>query len=140
MPTLEDLNVGGSGPKIPWAKLQDKGDFVKGVIVDIDLKRPVWNPKAKLPMFWVDGKPTPHDRDDAKKAGLKPVTQIVFVLETSQGQQQVGFNSKLEREALRAAVEAAGGEFNVGDTLGKKHIGKVENSYNYEVKLIPAGD
>lgn len=142
MPTLDDL-FGGSGEKRPKvANLKTEGEFVKGVVADIQVDAPVfeWDQFTNRPglqKFWVDGKPKGVAKDEAQRAGLNPVHQIMITLETNDGLVRVPVNSKDEREKFKAAV-AEHGSIDIGDVLGKKLIKRVGNIKEHEFKLVKA--
>jgi len=141
MPTLDEL-LGGSGEKRPKViNLKNVGEFVKGVITQIDTDAPVFewdqsNNRPGLQKFWVDGKPKGVAKDEAERAGLNPVHQIMVTVETNDGLVRIPFNSKDEREKFKQAIIDAGGSIDVGDTLGKKLIERTGNIKTHEVKLI----
>lgn len=152
MATLNDLFGGGgnSGPKVANPKNVD--DFVKGEIVKIDPRGIVqeWDAANKRPglqKFWVDGKPKGVSNDEAQRAGLNPVYQLelhVRVTASNIESAPVGevarivIGSKDERERFKEAVEAAGGNIDVGDTVGKKLIRRDGNMKFHEIKVITA--
>lgn len=144
MPTLDEL-MGGKGEKRPQvANLKTVGDFVKGVITQIDTDAPVfeWDNEKQRPgytKYWVDGKPKGVPEDEAQRAGLNPVHQIMVTVETNDGLRRIPVNSKDEREGFRAAVNEAGGSIDVGDVLGKKLIAREGNRKTHEFKLIKQG-
>lgn len=151
MPTLNDLL--GGGTKYPHTvNLKNAGDFIKGVITKIDPAAPVmeWdaaNNKPGLQKFWVDGKPKGVPADEAERAGLNPVHQIMIYLTDFVGQGswlekadaaigvRVPVNSKDEREAFKAAVEAADGTIDVGDIFGKKLDSRDGNKKTHSMKV-----
>lgn len=141
MPTLDEL-LGGSGEKRPKVvNLKNVGEFVKGVITQIDTDAPVFewdqsNNRPGLQKFWVDGKPKGVAKDEAERAGLNPVHQIMVTVETNDGLVRIPFNSKDEREKFKQAVIDAGGSIDIGDTLGKKLTERQGNIKTHEVKLI----
>lgn len=142
MPTLDDLF--GSGEKrAKVANLKTVGEFVKGVVKKIDTDAPVfeWDQSSNRPglqKFWVDGKPKGVPKDEAERAGLNPVHQIMITVETNDGEVRVPFNSKDEREKFKQAVIDNDGSIEVGDVLGKKLIERNGNIKVHEVKLIRA--
>lgn len=144
MPTLEEL-MGGSGEKRPKvANLKVVGEFVKGVITDIQTDAPVFgwdssNNRIGFQKFWVDGKPKGVAKDEAERAGLNPVHQIMITVETNDGLQRIPINSKDERDGFKQAVINAGGSIDVGDILGKKLIAREGNRKTHEIKLIKQG-
>jgi len=141
VPTLDDL-FGGSGEKRPKViNLKTEGEFVKGVITDIQVDAPVFewdqsNNRPGLQKFWVDGKPKGVAKDEAERAGLNPVHQIMITLETNDGLVRVPVNSRDEREKFKAAV-AEHGSIDVGDILGKRLVKRVGNIKEHEFKLTP---
>lgn len=141
MATLGDL-FGGGGEKRPKvANLKTEGEFVKGVITAIDTDAPVFewdtaNNKTGFQKFWVDGKPKGVAKDEAERAGLNPVHQIMITIETADGQLRVPFNTKDEREKLKEAIVANDGSIDVGDILGKKLVKREGNIKTHEVKLV----
>lgn len=142
MPTLDDL-FGNSGEKKPKViNLKVEGEFIKGVITDIDPAAPTFewdqtNNRVGLQKFWVDGKPKGVAKDEAERAGLNPVNQIMITLETNDGLIRVPVSSKDEREKFKAAV-AEHGSIDVGDILGKKLVKRVGNNKEHEFKLTKA--
>lgn len=144
MPTLNEL-LGGSGEKRPQvANLKTVGEFVKGVITEISTDAPVFewdqtNNRPGFQKFWVDGKPKGVAKDEAERAGLNPVHQIMITVETNDGLRRIPINSKDEREAFKQAVIDAGGSIDVGDILGKKLIKREGNIKTHEIKLVKQG-
>jgi len=142
VPTLDDL-FGNSGEKKPKViNLKVEGEFIKGVITDIDPAAPTFewdqtNNRVGLQKFWVDGKPKGVAKDEAERAGLNPVNQIMITLETNDGLIRVPVSSKDEREKFKAAV-AEHGSIDVGDILGKKLVKRVGNNKEHEFKLTKA--
>ena len=142
MPTLDELFGFGGEKKPKVVNLKNEGEFVKGVVVDIDPSAPVFewdltNNRPGLQKFWVDGKPKGVAKDEAERAGLNPVHQIMITLETNDGLVRVPVNSKDEREKFKAAV-AEHGSIDPGDILGKKLIKRVGNIKEHEFKLVKA--
>lgn len=150
MPTLEDLMGGGQnfGPRV--VNLKNVGDFVKGVITDINPKGltyewDVAKGKPGLQKFWVDGKPKGVPADEAERAGLNPVYQLEITLQPYVGQGEwlakagdavrVPINSKDEREAFKAAVVEADGSIDVGDTFGKRLDKRDGNKKEHSMKV-----
>lgn len=143
MPTLDELFGFGGEKKPKVVNLKNEGEFVKGVVVDIDPTAPVFewdqsNNRPGLQKFWVDGKPKGVAKDEAERAGLNPVHQIMITLETNDGLVRVPVNSKDEREKFKAAV-AEHGSIDPGDILGKKLIKRVGNIKEHEFKLVKQG-
>lgn len=144
MPNLNDLGLGGGGPKIQVVNLKNVGDDVVGVITEIDTEAPVFewdvaNKKVGFQKYWVDGKPKGVPQQEAKAAGLQQVNQIMITVSKADGTLvRIPFNSKDEREALKTAIEEAGGEINIGDTIGKRLIAREGNIKTHAVKVIPA--
>lgn len=143
MPTLDELFGFGGEKKPKVVNLKNEGEFVKGVITDIDPTAPVFewdqsNNRPGLQKFWVDGKPKGVAKDEAERAGLNPVHQIMITLETNDGLVRVPVNSKDEREKFKAAV-AEHGSIEPGDILGKKLIKRVGNIKEHEFKLVKQG-
>ena len=142
MATLNDLFGGGSGAKV--ANLKVVGEAVTGVITEIDTEAPVFewdsvNNRVGFQKFWVDSKPKGVAAQEAKAAGLKPVHQIMLTATKEDGTEvRIPFNSKDEREGLKAAVQEAGGEINVGDTIGKKLVKREGNIKTHVIKLVKA--
>lgn len=145
MANLNDL-FGGGGNKIKVANLKVVGEAVVGVIQEdgIDTKAPVFewdnvNKRPGMQKFWVDGKPKGVAKDEAARAGLNPVYQIMVTVLQADGELiRIPFNSKDERESLKTAIEEAGGEINAGDTLGKRLIEREGNIKTHATKLVPA--
>jgi hypothetical protein len=142
MPTLDDLFGNGGEKKPKVMNLKAEGEFVKGVITEIDTTAPTfeWDNQKNGPgqqKFWVDGKPKGVAKDEAERAGLQPVHQIMVTLETNDGLVRVAVSSKDEREKFKAAV-AEHGSIDVGDILGKKLVKRVGNNKEHEFKLIKA--
>lgn len=138
MPTLEELLGGTKRPQV--ANLKEVGEFVKGVITEIDTEAPVfeWDNANRRPgyqKFWVDGKPKGVAEQEAKQAGLNPVHQIMITVQTNDGLKRIPVNSKDEREGFKAAVSEAGGSIDVGDIIGKKLIAREGNIKTHEFKL-----
>ena len=143
MPTLDDLFGNGGEKKPKVINLKAEGEFIKGVITDIDPAAPTFewdqaNNRSGLQKFWVDGKPKGVAKDEAERAGLNPVNQIMITLETNDGLVRVPVSSKDEREKFKAAV-AEHGSIDVGDILGKKLVKRVGNNKEHEFKLVKAG-
>src|SRR6185369_10776490 len=143
MATLNDL-FGGSGEKRPpVANLKVEGEFVKGVITDISTDAPVFewdqaNNKPGFQKFWVDGKPKGVAKDEAERAGLNPVHQIMITVETNDGLKRIPINSKQEREEFKRAVTEAGGSIDNGDVFGKKLDKRVGNIKEHSMKVTKA--
>lgn len=142
MPTLDDL-FGNGEKRAKVINLKTEGEFVKGVIKAIDTTAPVfeWDQTSNRPglqKFWVDGKPKGVPKDEAERAGLNPVHQIMITIETNDGEVRVPFASKDEREKFKQAVIDNGGSIDVGDILGKKLVKRVGNIKEHEVKVISA--
>lgn len=142
MATLDDL-FGSSEKRAKVANLKAEGEFVKGVIKQIVTDAPVFewdttNNKVGFQKFWVDGKPKGVPKDEAERAQLNPVHQIMVTIETNDGELRVPFNSKDEREKFKQAVIDNGGSVDVGDILGKKLVKRVGNIKEHEVKLVKA--
>jgi hypothetical protein len=152
MPTLDDLfGSKNYGPKT--VNLKQVGDFVKGVVTEIITDAPVFdwdnaNKRPGLQKFWVDNKPKGVAPDEAARAGLNPVHQIMIVLSPVVGQGdwfkegietvQVPINSKGEREAFKAAVEEFGGSIDIGDTFGKRLTERDGNMKTHVMKVEKA--
>ena len=97
------------------------------------------NNRVGFQKFWVDSKPKGVAAQEAKAAGLKPVHQIMLTATKEDGTEvRIPFNSKDEREGLKAAVQEAGGEINVGDTIGKKLVKREGNIKTHVIKLVKA--
>lgn len=151
MPTVEEL-FGGSKPKGPKVvNLKNVGDFVKGVITEIDRKAPVFewdtaNNKIGFQKFWVDGKPKGVPKEEAERSGLDPVHQIMITVSPFVGQGdftaqatdtvRIPFNSKDERDGLKNAVAEHGG-VELGDTIGKRLAERNGNRKTHEIKIVP---
>lgn len=149
MPTLDELFGGkAKGPKV--VNLKNPGEFVKGVVTEIDPQGKTFewdsvNKRPGLQKFWVDGKPKGVPADEAERAGLKPVYQILITLSPFVGQGtwtegageavRVPINSKEEREAFKAAVAENGGSIDVGDTFGKKLDSRDGNTKTHSMKV-----
>lgn len=144
MATLDDLFGGSGEKKAKVANLKNVGDTISGVITEIDTEAPVFewdtaNNKVGFQKFWVDSKPKGVPKDEAQRSGLQPVKQIMVSIKTAEGEDaRIPFNSKDERAALKTAVGDAGGQINVGDTIGKKLIKREGNIKTHAVKLVPA--
>lgn len=143
MATLDDLFGGSSsGEKRPKViNLKTVGEFVKGVVTEIDRNAPVFewdtaNNKPGFQKFWVDNKPKGVSKEEAQRHGYDPVKQIMITIETNEGLVRVPFNSKDEREKLKAAIVANDGTIEVGDILGKKLVERTGNQKTHEVKLV----
>lgn len=154
MATLNDLFGGGKdfGPK--FVNLKNAGEFIKGVITKIDTEATVsdWdttNNKPGLQKFWVDGKPKGVPKDEAERAGLRPVHQIEIHLTQVVGEwadkpaditeaRVTATGSANEREVFKIAVAEAGGEIDEGDTFGKKLDARNGNKKTHSMKLIKA--
>lgn len=142
MPTLDDL-FGNGEKRAKVINLKTEGEFIKGVIKAIDTTAPTFewdqsNNRPGLQKFWVDGKPKGVPKDEAERAGLSPVHQIMITIETNDGEARVPFSSKDEREKFKQAVIDNGGSIDVGDVLGKKLVKRVGNIKEHEVKLVKA--
>ena len=141
MATLNDL-FGGSGEKKAKVKnLKTVGEFAKGVIKEIDTEAPVFewdtvNNKIGFQKFWVDNKPKGVAKDEAERAGLQPVHQIMITAEDAEGEFRLPFNSKDEREGLKQAIIDNGGSIDVGDIIGKKLVKREGNIKTHEIKLV----
>lgn len=151
MPTLEELLSGGKnyGPK--FVNLKNVGEFIKGVVTKIDTEAIVseWdgaNNRPGLQKFWVDGKPKGVPKDEAERAGLKPVTQIEIHLKDVVGQWEgkpadltearvTATGSANEREAFKAAMADAG-SIDEGDVFGKKLDKRVGNKKEHSMKIV----
>lgn len=144
MATLNDL-FGGSGEKRPKVKnLKNVGEFAKGVIKEIDTEAPTfeWDQTKNAPglqKYWVDGKPKGVPKDEAERAGLNPVHQIMITAEDAEGEFRLAFSSKDEREKLKQAIIDAGGSIDVGDIIGKKLTERNGNIKTHEVKVVKQG-
>lgn len=137
MANLADLGLGGN--KATVVNLKVVGEDVVGVITEINTEAPVFDFQSKKQKFWVANKPTPLSPEEAAQVGANPVHQIMVTLTKEDGTSvRVPFNSKDERDGLKAAIEEAGGEINIGDTLGKKLVKREGNIKTHAVKLIPA--
>jgi len=142
MATLNDLFGGGDSAKV--VNLKTVGEAVTGVVTSISTDAPVFewdsvNNRIGLQKFWVDGKPKGVAKQEATAAGLNPVHQVMVTVTTPEGTSvRIPFNSKDEREGLKAAVQEAGGEINEGDTLGKKLVKREGNIKTHVVKLVKA--
>lgn len=157
MATLEDLfggNGGNYGPKI--VNLKNKGEWIKGVITKIDNKAPTYDMvrqadgkyKPGLQKFWVDGKPKGVSADEAKHAGLNPVTQIEIHLKDIVGEwsgktadmteaRVTATASANEREAFKAAMIEAG-TIDIEDIFGKRLDDRDGNQKFNSMKIIHA--
>lgn len=153
MATLDDLFGGGKdfGPK--FINLKTAGEFIKGVVTKIDTEATVsdWdsaNNKPGLQKFWVDGKPKGVPKDEAERAGLRPVHQIEIHLTGVVGQWEgkadditdarvTATGSANEREVFKAAVAEAG-SIDEGDTFGKKLDKRVGNKKDHSMKIVKA--
>jgi len=151
--TLDDLFGGGKdfGPK--FINLKTAGEFIKGVVTKIDTEATVsdWdsaNNKPGLQKFWVDGKPKGVPKDEAERAGLRPVHQIEIHLTGVVGQWEgkadditdarvTATGSANEREVFKAAVAEAG-SIDEGDTFGKKLDKRVGNKKDHSMKIVKA--
>lgn len=145
MATLNDL-FGGSGEKRPPVKnLKVVGEFVKGIVKEISTDAPVFewdnaNQKPGFQKFWVDGKPKGVAKDEAERAGLNPVHQIMITLETNDGLVRIPVNSKQEREAFKQAVIDNGGTIEPDvHGVGKKLIAREGNIKTHEYKVFKVG-
>jgi len=153
MATLDDLfgNKGSYGPK--FVNLKNAGEFIKGVITKIDTEATVseWdttNNKPGLQKFWVDGKPKGVPKDEAERAGLRPVHQIEIHLKDVVGEwdgkpadlteaRVTATGSANEREVFKAAVTEAG-SIDEGDVFGKKLDARSGNKKNHSMKIVKA--
>lgn len=139
MANLNDLGLGGARGGAPVVNLKAVGESVVGVIEDIDTAAPVFDFTSKQQKFWVGNKPQPLSAEVAEATGAKPVHQIMItVLKDDGTKARIPFNSKDEREALKSGIEEAGGEINIGDTIGKKLVKREGNIKTHAVKVIPA--
>lgn len=154
MATLNDLFGGGKdfGPK--FVNLKNAGEFIKGVITKIDTEATVsdWdttNNKPGLQKFWVDGKPKGVPKDEAERAGLRPVHQIEIHLTQVVGEwadkpaditeaRVTATGSANERDVFKQVVAEAG-SIDEGDTFGKKLESRSGNRKTHSMKLIKAG-
>lgn len=153
MPTLAELLSGGKdfGPK--FVNLKNAGEFIKGVITKIDTEATVseWdttNNRPGLQKFWVDGKPKGVPKDEAERAGLRPVHQIEIHLKDVVGEWEgkpadliearvTATGSANEREVFKAAVNEAG-SIDVGDVFGKKLDKRNGNKKEHSIKIVKA--
>ena len=153
MATLDDLFGGGKsyGPK--FVNLKTVGEFIKGTVTKIDTEAEVrdWdvvNNKPGLQKFWVDGKPKAVPKDEAERAGLRPVHQIEIHLKDVVGQWEgkpedltearaTATGSANEREAFKAAVTEAG-SIDIGDTWGKRLDKRFGNKKEHSMKIVKA--
>lgn len=153
MATLDDLFGGGKnyGPK--FINLKHVGEFIKGTVTKIDTEAEVrdWdgtNNKPGLQKFWVDGKPKAVPKDEAERAGLRPVHQIEIHLKDVVGQWEgkaddltearvTATGSADEREKFKAAVAEAG-SIDEGDTFGKKLDKRSGNRKEHSMKIVKA--
>ena len=151
MPTLEELMGGGKsyGPK--FVNLKNPGEFIKGTVTKIDTEATVseWDASAGKPglqKFWVDGKPKGVPKDEAERAGLKPVHQIEIHLKDVVGQWEgkpadltearvTATGSANEREAFKAAMADAG-SIDVDDTFGKRLDHRSANKKEHSMKIV----
>lgn len=151
MPTLEELMGGGKsyGPK--FVNLKNPGEFIKGTVTKIDTEATVseWDASAGKPglqKFWVDGKPKGVPKDEAERAGLKPVHQIEIHLKDVVGQWEgkpadltearvTATGSANEREAFKAAMADAG-SIDVDDTFGKRLDHRSGNKKEHSMKIV----
>lgn len=155
MPTLEELMGGGKGSYGPkFINLKNPGEFIKGTVTKIDTEATVheWDASAGKPglqKFWVDGKPKGVAKDEAERAGLKPVHQIEIHLKDVVGQwadkpaditeaRVTATGSANEREAFKAAMAEAG-SIDEGDTFGKKLDSRNGNKKEHSMKIVKAG-
>jgi hypothetical protein len=154
MATLNDLFGGGGtyGPK--FVNLKNPGEFIKGVVTKIDTEATVseWdvtNNKPGLQKFWVDGKPKGVPKDEAERAGLRPVHQVEVHLSDVVGEwdgkpadlteaRVTVTGSADERAKFKAAVEEAGGNIEEGDVLGKKLDKRNGNKKEHSMKIVKA--
>ncbi len=137
MANLNDLGLGGSKSQV--INLKVEGEDVVGVITEIDTEALVFDFVSKKQKFWVDRKPQPLSAEEAAQAGVKPVYQIMISVTKEDGTEvRIPFNSKDEREALKVAIQEAGGSINIGDTIGKRLVKREGNIKTHAVKLIPA--
>lgn len=141
MATLNDLFGNGGEKRAKVRNLKAVGEFAKGVVKQIDTDAPVfeWDNQKQGPglqKFWVDGKPKGVAKDEAERAGLQPVHQIMVTAEDAEGEFRLSFNSKDEREGLKQAIVDAGGSIDPGDIIGKKLIRRDGNIKFHEIKVI----
>lgn len=115
-------NSGGDREKFPSAKLKDKGDTVKGVILKVSetsdkdfktKKAKFWHSERKAVVF-LDQVPADE------KQYISAFMQFVFELDTVDGVQVVFANGRIRKAVVDAAKEAGATEFEPGGLLGIK--------------------
>jgi hypothetical protein len=138
MATLADLGIGGTTSKRPPVDdPKEVGQVATGVIKEIDSNAPTFEFKGKRWLYWVDGKPTPLEKKEAEESGARMVTTIIVTVINKDGEERrIPFRTKHEKEVLAEAIEAAGGEMNPGDTIGKKLVKREGNTKTFAVKLV----
>lgn len=141
MATLNDLF--GSDNKAPFYPLQQPGDKVVGVIVGEPLTDvPVYDFNTKKPKFFVEVAPgtwkvLPQGQFDEATTNHRPVHKIVVTLKTAEGKDyRIDFNTKQEREALKAEMVSTGLSLEDGVTIGKQVTARQGNVKTVAVKLV----
>lgn len=141
MATLNDL-FGGDN-KAPFYPLQQPGDKVVGVIVgEPQTDVPVYDYNTKKPKFFVEVTPgtwkvLPKGEFDEATTNHRPVHKIVVTLKTAEGKDyRIDFNTKQEREALKAEMVSTGLSLEDGVTIGKQVTARQGNVKTVAVKLV----
>jgi hypothetical protein len=139
--------------------LKSVGEFIKGTITKIDNKAPTMEMVRQADgkyrpgnqKFWVDGKPKAVPADEAERAGLNPVTQIMITIKGVTGKWAAkpeditpetefrvsATGSANEREAFKEAVTETG-SIDLGDTFGKKLDDRDGNAKYHSMKVVKA--
>lgn len=149
MATLTDI-FGGGGANAPFAKLQQPGDKIVGVITEEpDTTVPVYQfvegNKGRGPQkFYVqlqDGswKVLAEGTFDKDNLTHRPVTKIVVKLRDKDGKDwRIDFNTKQEKEALKQEMISTGLSLEPGVTIGKQVTARSGNNKTVAVKLVAA--
>lgn len=144
MATLDDL-FGSTTGGAPFYKLQNEGDKVVGIITEEpQTDVPVYAFGTKNKKYFVeqeDGKWKVQAEGEFDKAtrNHRPVHKIVVTLQTAEGDlYRIDFNTKQERDALKAEMKATGLNLEPGVTIGKRVLSRAGNVKTIGVKLKAA--
>lgn len=141
MANLNDLFGGNGGA--PFAKLQQPGDAIVGVITEepkTDV--PVYDFNSKKPKYFVEVTPgtwkvLPQGQFDEATQKHRPVHKIVVSLRDADGKDwRIDFNTKQEREALKQEMISSGLALEPGVTIGKRVVAREGNNKTVAVKLV----
>ncbi len=147
MATLGDIFGNGGGDSAPFAKLQQPGDKIVGVILEEpDTQVPVYQFSDKgrgpqkyyvqTPQGW---KVLAEGTFDADNLTHRPVFKIVVKLRDKDGKDwRIDFNTKQEKDALKAEMQATGLNLEAGVTIGKQITARQGNNKTVAVKMVAA--